>query len=450
MQYPTISKEVYDLEKNLSLPLTVCDSIFIPSFGENFKYYYFLVNFKRNNVICWSVDFSAFAAGFEQRIKFDEKIHTLPWNQKSLKSYIEILFYPHDAVYHDGKIIASSYTGNFMLSLDINGPDSYVIFDENAPTKIYSGTNSVIDNKIYFTRWDITDSLRKEKDQDFNVKLEICTYDIYNQTFKMHDEIYGQDEVHSTRITQDKENILMVAMCQKPKINYPESEPNENNCLKYKEILKSGLNSSQLITYNLNTRNPHYLELPASAAHIEFDQNESNILYIVSHNLSFNNKSIMCFGNAGLNKLVVNDGQSKILSHYEEKDFYRATSHKFLKYKNNDYLVCPCYPDQVHIINANEFIIHKKISFTPKIKEVDFEQGYHIFPNSSFDKTAYGVDVINDQPYLYVTNAWNIVIYDFEKMERIETVRYNLNKLIVSIGHPFKYKDSDTIANKKF
>ena len=157
---------------------------------------------------------------------------------------------------------------------------------------------------------------------------------------------------------------------------------------------------------------------------------------MTENNLGFNDKKIMCFGKASLNKYQVDkSGKIKLIEQYSDKDFYRATDFKILKHQDNKLGFCTVYPNQVHIIDIEKMKIYKRIHLDSKTQQENLQAEPFFFPNPNFDKTPYGNHPVENTPYIYLCNVMNIRIYDFENEKNVSTIYFNVDNPLVGIGH---------------
>jgi hypothetical protein len=231
-----------------------------------------------------------------------------------------------------------------------------------------------------------------------------------------------------------------VEMSQDPHIKPPlDTEMHNLSKEQRLEILDSGLKTSSLITYNINLKSTHRIELPDGPAHIEFDNNDPSVFYISSHNLSTNNDTLFCFGYSKIDKFRIDKGESKVLEFYQDKDFLRAPSHKLFSFDGKKLMVVPIYPNQVHIIDTSDMSIYKKVSLRKTSNPIDFSDGPFIYPKVNLDKTPYTIHPINNSQFLYLSSVWNVTIYNLETSSNVAIVRYNVNKPVIAMGHASKF-----------
>jgi hypothetical protein len=434
-----VSKEVYALPEHHDLPNECSDAIFVPGFAKNAKHYYFLVDFRTKAVHCWQVDLEKLVRRLSSELSFDLAEELLPWNHQDIRSYVENIYYPHSAEYYNGWIYVSYYFGNVILGLSIASDSYEVITDElHGLGKIYSSTNTIASGEIYFTRWDIDQTFRREKDRRRPVVLELGKYSIEDRRFEVVDTIEGADEIHSTCRTPDGENVLIVCMSQAPRKRFPRRMDEASNA-ELQEVLRCGLHDSYITTYHLASRTYHTITMHASPAHIEFDRVDPQTYYVVGNNLSFNGNSVMCHGNARIDKLRIVDRKSILVDTYSADDFYRGTAHKLTTFDGKELMACTVYPNQVHLFDTQRMEPYKKLFVYETRKKVDFSNGPHEFPKPAFDRTPYGVHPIDNSPYFYATSVWNIVVYDFSEQKKISVIMYNIDKPIIGIGHTSRF-----------
>lgn len=431
----SVKKEKFNFPDDKDFPQECKQSIFIPGISAECMHYYFLANYKTREITCWTVDLKKVNEFILSNLD-ENKIGAIPWNQDSLKRFVEVIHFAHSAEYYQGRIYVSFIEGNFILALNLEDDSYEMIYDESSLNKIYSSTNRIHDGKIYFTRWDLNQTFIHENDRMKLVDLEIGTYDINKKEFEIIDKIKGHDDIHSTDITTDGKNVLLVEMSQDPVIKPPKDYEIEHLSVeKMKEILSGRIKESDLITYNLEKKQYHTLKIEDGPAHIVRDDKEENVYYLSSHNLSTNNNTLYCFGSSRIDKVKVVDGQSEIVGNYQEDDLLRAPSHNFSSYKGKRFMPIPVFPNQVHIIDVDKMENYKKIKLRASKEQPNFDKGPFKYPKVNADKTPYTICPIENTPYMYLSSVWNISVYDFENNEQLISLRYNKNKPITSMGH---------------
>ena len=150
---------------------------------------------------------------------------------------------------------------------------------------------------------------------------------------------------------------------------------------------------------------------------------------------------ILSFGHVNINKLTIKKDESLIIDRYSGEGLYRSPSLKLFKYKNNNLLACPGYPNQVHIIDADAMNLYKRIFLSKKHQEPDFSNGPIQYPPAIYDKTPFTVHSFDDSPYLFLTSLWNTMVFDFENEIKIASILYNIQAdPIIALGHSASFK----------
>lgn len=433
----SISREVYPFARPDSVPAEADDAVFLPGIGKSGVQYYFLVDFGSNTVTCWTVDVKRVQEHLIERLD-RSSISAVPWNQDTLEKFVDVVYFAHSADYHDGWVYVSFIEGNFILALDTSSDAYEVIFDEDAGlSKIYSSTNQIHNGRIYFTRWDITETFVHESDRTRPVALEIGTYDIASKRFEVIDVIPGPDDIHYTAVSKDEQNLVIVEMTQDPVVKPPRDyEFDKLSPEDKRKLLEGGLHPSEVITYNLPSRKVHRLQVSRGPAHIEWDPADDAVYHLSSHNLSTNNDTLYCFGNSMIEQYRIVDGESVRQSAYEAPDLIRAPSHKLFNYKGTPLMVLPVTPNAIHIVDMDKLSIYKKINLSKRAAALpSLDGGPFAYSRSTEDKTPYTIHPINETPYLYLSSIWNVTIFDFESESKLGSVTYNRDKPVALMGH---------------
>lgn len=436
----SISKKTYNLPADVCLPEESTSSIFIPAFAAHYKHHYYLVNLKDRNIVHWKADFSGIVSRLRAEFANYENLDYYLWNQNSLDELFEAGFYPHSAEYHRGKIYVSFMEGTFILELDLKTESCRLICEQKDDMrKMYCSTNQIYDGNIYFSRWGIEDTFKRTENNDYPVKLEIGRYSIDDDRFDIVDIIEGPDEIHTTSVSPDGENILMLEFCQKPKIRYPKNPDSASNETMTK-VLNEGLIDSHLISYNMPKRTYRTLAVKNSPAHIEFDLLDKNIFYVVQHNVATNADRLVCFGDTAVDKFRIEEGTISLVDQYKFDGVYRSPSHKLFQYDGKQYMVIAEFPNQAVILDPADMTLHKKIAFSKTISQPDFSRGPFAFPVASLDKTPYGIIPENNTPYIYLCSVWNLAVYDFVNERRVAPIIFNTDaEPLINIQHPNRF-----------
>ena len=139
-----VDREIIKMQLIHDLPESDKKKIFIPAYSINYTHYYFLLDFKRCIIVCWSVNVEKLVNYFTSFIK-DRNDIKVPWN-KDFKSYMESIFFPHSVQSYRDKVIISFIGGNAFLELDIYNFSHKLIIDELnfGSSMMYSSTNEIL------------------------------------------------------------------------------------------------------------------------------------------------------------------------------------------------------------------------------------------------------------------------------------------------------------------
>lgn len=438
----SVTREQYPFPTRLSLPPELSSAIFIPGIGTDCTHYYFLVDFARQHVTCWSIDLKKLHQQVMAHFS-GQPAPAVPWRQASLARFIEVIHFPHSAECYGEWIYVSFIEGSFILALHAFSDEHRLVFDSAAGShKMYSSTNQIRNGRIHFTRWNLDDTFAHEADRTRAIPLEIGTYDITRGTFDIAGVISGPDDIHATAVTSDERTYVLVEMSQDPiaaevpRDDQFEQLPAERKC----EIRDQGIHASEVITFDALSGRAHRTLVPNGPAHVEWDPYDDSVYYLSSHNLVTNNDSLYCFGNTRIDRFRIVDGASVLQDSYEADDLLRAPSHRLLTYGGSRLMAIPVFPNQVHIVNLETMSRYKTIHLSKRpAAKPDFSGGPIRYPRSMEDKTPYTVDAADGTPYLYLSSVWNVTAFDFEREEKLATVGYNRNKPAILIGHASKF-----------
>jgi len=429
-----IEREEYDFPGKAVIPPECTHSIFIPSYGKNLKHHYFLVNFRTKRITCWNIDLTPAKDDLKKRLDV-EKIESVPWNQ-SLDMYLEAIHFAHSALYHDNYIYISYINTNFVLALNVNDSSYRVLYDPvDGMTKLHSATNVIYNNELYFSRYSIEDTFEHLRDENRKpLRVEVGKYNLANDEVMMLGSFEGPDDIHSTFISSDGKKLFLIEMSQDPKKPFPK-QTSDLPVELAKEIMNEGLRDSEIILFDIETREVSRTHLPGGPAHIEVDPANPEFYYISSHNLCTNLDTLNCFGESRIDKVRITGNTLSFEGHYAADDFLRTPSHQLFTYKGDVLMPVPVFPNQVHMIKVDKMEIFKKFQLVNQAKQVDFSSGPIKYPPASADKTPYTVNPAHECHYLYLTSLWNVTLYDFENSVKSQSVIYNTNKNIIATGH---------------
>lgn len=412
-------------------------AIFIPGIGNNCHHYLYLVDVDTDRVILWDID--VLSVKNQLREDIDKSVvEIVPWNQESLDKYLEVLFFPHSADYHDRKVYVTFIEGNFVLELDMDSEDYEMIYEKSASDpknkKIYSSTNAIRDGIMYFSRWNIDETFIYEANPDKKVNLEIGTFDLKTREFKLIDTIKGPDDIHSTEVTPDGKKVILIEMTQDLTVKSPiDFELEKLDSESRNRILAGGFKDSKVITYDLESRTYEEKDFIDGPAHIEFSKLNKDNYFLSSHFLNTNNDSLYCFGPSTIYK--IHAPSNEIIGSYSSEDFLRAPSHNSFILDNKELLAVPVFPNKVAVLDTENMTHIETISLRKTRNNPSFENGPMKYPRVNQDRTPYTVLCENNSSMLILTSVWNITLYDFKKKEQQFVLRYNNGKPIIAMGH---------------
>lgn len=426
-----VDREIIKMQLIHDLPESDKKRIFIPAYSINYTHYYFLLDFKRCIIVCWSVNVEKLVNYFTSFIK-DRNDIKVPWN-KDFKSYMESIFFPHSVQSYRDKVIISFIGGNAFLELDIYNFSHKLIIDELnfGSSMMYSSTNEIYGDKMYFTRWNINENFLRCADRKNKVNLQIGYYDLVKNDFSIIDCIKEHDNIHGTYVVENGNKLLIVEMCQEPRYPYP-TPPLPEEKAEMLKVLKSGLYSSDVILYDLETQSYDLKKMAEGPAHLEKHNGDSEY-YLSTHNLSTNNNVNCCFGISKIHKINFKNNKINFMDCYESDDLLRASSHKCFDFNNLKLLAITVFPNQIHILDREKLDVYKKIELKKSNYSLSFSDGPMIYPR--IDKTPYTVHVNDSSNFIFLSSLWNVVIYDFLNNKKIASIVYNTNKPLIAMGH---------------
>src|SRR5688572_17135387 len=94
----SVTREQYPFTSRADLPPEFRSAIFIPGIGADCSHYYFLVDFARRVVTCWTIDLKKLHQ--EVMARLAGQTVAVPWKQASLARFIEVIHFPHSADCH--------------------------------------------------------------------------------------------------------------------------------------------------------------------------------------------------------------------------------------------------------------------------------------------------------------------------------------------------------------
>lgn len=433
-----IAKEIYNFQDQRKDCLDISESIFIPAFTSGTIQNYFLIDFQKNEVMEWYVDFSDVIDDFTEQAKKFDNLKSYPRSCTTLKEYISTIFFAHSAEYHGNWIFVSFYCTNFILMLNIHDDSFDILYDEKAPTKLFSSTNQIYHDRLYFSRWEIDAGFHRLNAPDYLNDLEIGYFDLKTKQIHIIDTIKGKDEIHQTSITDDGKYILILEERNEPKITFPPIS--QANADELSRIYSNGLKKSLFVLYRLKDGFYQTLDLDNHPAHIEFDIEDQHRFYIVEHNIFIANGNVYLFGPATIDVLKIENEQLSYCHKIKVQDLYRCPSHKMTLHDSKKIMLLPCYPGKFLIVNTIDGQILKTITLSKNTEKVDFNTGPFKLPHVFFDRTPYTIHASDKTPYSFLNSLWNIAIYDYESDKKIFNLVYNKKGYpLIAMGHASKF-----------
>lgn len=424
-----IEKYEYKMDHTLEIPDSCKKSIFIPAFGKDNLGYYYLVDFRTNIITCWVIDNEVMKKELKKRM------HTV-WDDDAEYFFVNFLA-AHSAQYYKNKIYVYSLNSNYIIVIDLERNAYDVLYDENIFDWVFSATNDIYNNELYFARWSLADKLRIFNDVYSTIHIEVGKVNLDSRKFTILGSFESSNTIHEASVTPDGKKVILLGMSTAPVGRFPNptSEFKEKEML---DVLQQGLLKSQMNLYDMETSKISTINLEAGTGHIEYDR-KNNIGYISNHNLGYDaeNKNIYCFGEGKIDKIII-DRQVDFIDSYTDDDFIRIPSHKIFDYNHKTLIAVSVYPNKVHIIDSQDMKIYKKATIMRNRHFTDFTKGPEIYPK--IDRTPYTVHPVNGSQYVYLANVWNVRLFDFEKDEVICTVNYNFNKKpLLTMGHALDF-----------
>lgn len=436
---------------DMGLPDGATQKIFIPCWGEDFVHHYFLVDFESKNVISYEVNLKEHLKDFKEAILtiHDEQIK--PYNM----SANQLLFWitcPHQGEYYDGKIIVSMNYCNCFICIDVINSEAFLITDLTSSSQhVYSSTNELYKGKMFTSRWDFKAMYKTDPTKEFSIPVEIISYDINNDSFTLIDTIQGHDQIHSTSVTNDGQNIVLVEQNATP----CESKAimNEANEEELSKIQKSGLVGSKCWIYNIEKREYTSMDIHGSPAHVAFDENDDKLLYFSQHQLGVNQGQLYSFSSANILKFKLDTNGTLIkIGTFSNEEAIRLPGHVVFDYKGEELIITPSTPNQIILINRKDMSLFQNIKLSNSIQSIDFNRGPYLHVPMSLDKTPYSVHAKSNEPYLYLSNASTVGLYDLEQNQRVVNFRYAGDKVVLGGGHSTRFaeiKSSDLYSTEK-
>lgn len=422
----TIEREETRLNLDFDIPEECKVKIFIPAHVADSNQCCYLVDIKNKKITSWYIDLSQANTVIRKMIQGD-KTKDLPLSLE-LENFIRVIHAAHSAKYYKGKIYVFT-NSHYMVCLDPENSKNDEVICSGYET-VYSGTNDIHEDKIFFARWNIYDAMsRQEVGKQINV--DVGTYDINSKEFNTLTTFEGPDNIHQVALTPDKRNVVLIEMGRILRNKkYPEYTTNKELLL---EILKDGAAESQIVKYNFKDKTVKKKFIDAVPGHLEIDPEHPDTGIVSCHNLVGN----YSYGNGRLLKIKFDD--LSIIESYEHRDLIRIPSHTIFKHKGKKLIVTNGYPKRIFIIHADDMSLGKCIYLGKKITYADFSNGpYNV---EAYGRTPFTMLPVDNTPFLYLVDPYQIRFYDFEGEKTIGAINYNFNfKSLTSTGHASIFK----------
>ena len=399
--------------------------VFIPAHGIDNQNYFYYIDFNNGIIKKWIMNCERYKAYLTDSMQaFKTQILQI---FEMFESFLYNRTLYHSACSAGDKLFVSPVYGNHFLEIDLKSNRcDFIAQDEY---DVFSSTNCVVNQHLYFTKWSMLDSFSRKRSQD-DVRLKFIRYDIKNNSFEILHEVNGPDGIHHTAINCDESNLIAVEMPRFSNEIMNFKLPAEERDAQLKNVLAKGICSGKVLNYNLKNNVVYTTELQKGPAHIEFDVRDQNICYISSNNLLFFN----CFGTGEFMKLQLDHGIHK-LSQFTDPDLFRIPCHKVFQYQNKTNLVTTAFSNILYILDTESMSLKNKIYLSnTTVKRPNFEHGPFQYPMHDF--TPYAVSPIENSPYLLLVNLWEIKLFDISSQKTVARFNFNLdNDPINSISH---------------
>jgi len=418
-----VKKQIIELPKLSTFKDNCKQKLFIPTHGNDGKQYLFLIDFNEKHVIQWHVDMTEWIDYLHKMF-----IHNAVLPAGSPKTAIYSRLVLHAAINWNNYIYVFPISGNFILKLDCYSEEFEIICKD--PFKILCPTNNIHASVLYYTQWDIRDTIKRVTSED-NVPLDFCSLDLNNGVQKIYKTTLAPDTIHQTYYNYNRNCIIAVEMPRFFKLPLTTEDSVEHR----RNVVKAGVSTAKLLVYHIDSDNLLKFNIENGPAHFTQDFRDDSIFYFVCCNLS----SAYCFGSGSIMKMKITD-KIQLSAVYKDDDLFRIPSLNCFSYKDSNLLCCAVFHNQVHIINSDTMKIQKKIQLAPIQYHPDFSNGPYLYPN--FDKTPYTVSPIENSPFLLLSSIWSVQLYDYAKDKIIARVNYNTNRCpLVTTGHSIFLKN---------
>lgn len=421
-----ITKEQAPLPENIDLREGGGKRIFIPAFGKDNKGYFYLIDYPQRTITCWTIDNQKIKKELQKRMNID-------WSNPDAHYFLDNYLAAHSAQFYHDKIYVTSLCSNFVIVLNLLDDGYDVIINDEQFDYVYSATNDIRDNSMYFTRWSLADEVKIFLDVRSTITVEIGKVNLLTKEFTIFSSFISGNAIHQASLTPDCEKVVMLGMSTAAVGQFPEPDGSCKEADMH-DLLEQGLLDSQISLYNIKTNQVSSMQFDSGTGHIEYDVKE-DYCYISNHNLGYDSlsKEMYCFGPGQINKIYIDDS-IHFLEIYGDVDFIRIPSHKVFTMGEETYIAVSVYPNKVHVIRAKDMTIYKKSTIFDSKVFTDFTKGPQPYPKT--DRTPYTIHPVDGTHYVHLANVWNVRLYDFMSDAVIHTVNYNFNrKDIITMGH---------------
>ena len=411
-----IERHNYPIPVDAHMPDVCKKAVLLPACDYDGIQYLYYIDLKKSSVIVWNVDISLYISHVINQFSQFEL------NTKELYGRFAL----HTSFVYHNQIYALPAYGDFILCFDIDSSEYEIFYD--SVEHIYSFTNGVVNDNIYFTRWTIFDYFKRKSTEE-DVQIDIGYYNIKSDEFRVIKSVLGPESIHQTVLSPKKDKIIAVEVPRYEKIMYINKDV----------AVSRALQESRILSYDLLKNKLHMISSDNGPAHITFDMNDSNVGYVACCNFS----PLGCFGPARLDKYDFKNGIVKT-GMYEEEDFYRIPNHEIFEYEGEYLLATPVYSNQVRLIDISTMKCRKKIHLSNK--NIMPEKGKVPFYYPFTDRTPYTVLPVNNTRYIVMCSIRAIEILDFLDEKIIAKIEYNKQYNPLSSTSPLRASGHSSFA----
>lgn len=432
-EYIKVTKECFPLTELEKVPEECRDrAVFVPTFGKDNKGHYYLVDFMNCSITCWTIDNTEMKKILRAKMK-------VAWD-KDAEYFFDNFLAAHSAQYYNHKIYVYSLCSNYVLVLHLEDEGYELILQDDKFDMVYSATNDIYNDELYFTRWSLDDMVRIFNDVYASIEIEVGKVNLKSRKFTIFNSYRSGNTIHQASVTPDGKKVVMLGMSTAPVGKFPNpTEEFRKKEKEMKEVLGQGLLKSQISLYNSVTNEICTQMLDSGTGHIEYDI-KNNYCYISNHNLGYDaqHKDLYCFGKGKIDKVFIDD-KINFLQYYEANDFIRIPSHKIFTYEGKTLIAVSVYPNKIQLIDAANMQIYQKMEIMHNREFTDFTKGPQIYPK--IDRTPYTIHPVDNSRFIFLANVWNVRIYNFLAEKVLCTINFNVDKQpLLTMGHALDFQ----------